>query len=53
MMLVGSSVRISSVGCESADRGGSSIPFRTTITYHGAREERSESAREQSSVTLS
>ena len=34
-MLVGSSVRISSVGCESADIGGSSIPFQTTVTYLG------------------
>ena len=33
MMLVGSSVRISSVGCESADTGGSCIPFQTTVTY--------------------
>ena len=35
MMLVGSSVRISSVGCESADIGGSCIPFQTTIIYLG------------------
>ena len=35
MMLVGSSVRISSVGCESAEIGGSSIPFQTTVTYLG------------------
>ena len=35
MMLVGSSVRISSVGCESADIGGSCIPFQTTVTYLG------------------
>ena len=34
MMLVGSSLRISSVGCESADIGGSCIPFQTTVTYH-------------------
>ena len=34
-MLVGSSVRISSVGCESADIGGSCIPFQTTVTYPG------------------
>ena len=32
-MLVGSSVRISSVGCESANIDGSCIPFQTTITY--------------------
>ena len=35
MMLVGSSVRISSVDCESADIGGSSIPFLATVTYLG------------------
>ena len=35
MMLVGSSMRISSVDCESADIGGSSIPFQTTVTYLG------------------
>ena len=35
MMLVGSSVHISSVGCESADTGGSCIPFQTTVTYLG------------------
>ena len=35
MMLVSSSVRISSVGCESADIGGSCIPFQTTVTYLG------------------
>ena len=35
MMLVGSSVRISLVGCESADIGGSCIPFQTTVTYLG------------------
>ena len=37
MMLVGSSMRISSVGCESADIGGSGsyIPFQTTVTYLG------------------
>ena len=35
MMLVGSSMRISSVGCESADIGGSCIPFQTTVTYLG------------------
>ena len=34
-MLVGSSVRISSVGCESADVGGSCVPFQTTVTYLG------------------
>ena len=34
-MLVGSSVRISSVCCESADIGGSCIPFQTTIIYLG------------------
>ena len=34
-MLVGSSVRISSVGCESADIGGSCIPFQTIVTYLG------------------
>ena len=34
-MLAGSSVRISSVGCESADIGGSCIPFQTTVTYLG------------------
>ena len=32
MMLVRSSVRISSVGCESADIGGSCIPFQITVT---------------------
>ena len=35
MMLVGSSVRINSIGCESADIGGSCIPFQTTVTYLG------------------
>ena len=35
MMLVDSSVRISSVGCESADIGGSCISFQTIITYLG------------------
>ena len=35
MMLVGSSVLISSVGCESADIDGSCIPFQTTVTYLG------------------
>ena len=35
MMLVGSSMHISSVDCESADVGGSSIPFQTTVTYLG------------------
>ena len=35
MMLVGSSVCISSVGCESADIDGSRIPFQTTVTYLG------------------
>ena len=34
MMLVGSSVCISSVGCESADIGGSSISFQTTVGVH-------------------
>ena len=34
-MLVGSPVRISSVGCESADIDGSCIPFQTTVTYLG------------------
>ena len=29
------SERISSVGCESADIGGNSIPFQTTVTYLG------------------
>ena len=28
-------MRIRSVGCESADIGGSSIPFQTTVTYLG------------------
>ena len=36
MRLVGLSVRISSVGCESADIGGSSIPFQSTVTYLGS-----------------
>ena len=35
MMLVSSSVRISSVGCESADIGGSTFPFQTSVTYLG------------------
>ena len=35
MMLVGSSVRISSVGCESADIDENCIPFQTTVTYLG------------------
>ena len=35
MILVGSSVRISSVGCESADIGESCIPFQTTVTSLG------------------
>ena len=34
-MLVDSSVRISSVGCESSDIGGSWISFQTIITYLG------------------
>ena len=34
-MFVGSSVCISSVGCESADIGGSCIPFQTIVTYLG------------------
>ena len=34
-MLVGSSVCISSVSCESADIGGSCILFQTTVTYLG------------------
>ena len=33
MMLIGSSVHISSVDCESANIGGSSIPFQTTVMY--------------------
>ena len=33
MRLVGSSVRISSVGCQSADIVGSSILFQSTVTY--------------------
>ena len=35
MMHVGSSVRIISAGCESADIDGSCIPFQTTVTYLG------------------
>ena len=35
MILVGSSVHISSVGCESADTGGSCVAFQTTVTYLG------------------
>ena len=35
MMFVGSSVHISSVDCESADVGGSSIPFQTSVMYLG------------------
>ena len=35
MILVGSSVHISSVDCESADVGGSSIPFQTFVMYLG------------------
>ena len=35
MMLVGSSVHISSVGCQSADIDGSCVPFQTTVTYLG------------------
>ena len=35
MMFVGSSVRISSIGCESADVGGSCVPLQTTVTYLG------------------
>ena len=35
MMLVGSSVWIGSVSCESADIGGSCIPFQTTVTSLG------------------
>ena len=34
-MIVGSSVRISSIDCESADTDGSCIPFQTTVTYLG------------------
>ena len=35
MMHLGSSVCISSVGCESADIDGSCIPFQTTVTHLG------------------
>ena len=35
MMLIGSSVHISSVDCESANIGGSSIPFQTIVAYLG------------------
>ena len=35
MMLVGSSLHISSVNCESDDVGGSSIPFQTSVMYRG------------------
>ena len=34
-MLLGSLMRVSSVGCESAGIGGSSIPFQSTATYLG------------------
>ena len=35
MMLAGSSVCMSSVSCKSADTGGSSIPFPSTVAYLG------------------
>ena len=35
MMLLGSLMRVSSVGCESAGIAGSSIPFQSTATYLG------------------
>ena len=47
MMLVGSSVRISSVGCESADIGGSCIPFQTTVTYLGVHLDQTLSMKQQ------
>ena len=48
MVLVGSSVRISSVGCESADTGGSCIPFQTTVTYLGVHLDQTLSMKQQS-----
>ena len=47
MMLVGSSVRISLVGCESADIGGSCIPFQTTVTYLGVHLDQTLSMKQQ------
>ena len=35
IMRVGSSLRISLVGCESANIGGSSIPFQSSVKYLG------------------
>jgi len=46
MMLVGSSVRISSVGCESADTGGNSISFQTTVTYLGVHLDQTQSMKQ-------
>ena len=49
MMLVGSSVGIRSVGCESADIGGSSVPFQTTVTYLGVHLDQTLSMKQHSS----
>ena len=46
MLLVGSSVRISSVGCESANIGGSSISFQTTVTYLGVHLDQTQSMKQ-------
>ena len=35
MIIVDLSVRVSLAGCESADIGGSSIPFQSTVAYFG------------------
>ena len=48
-MLAGSSVRISSVVCESADIGGSCIPFQTTVTYLGVHLDHTPSMKQHSS----
>ena len=47
MMLVGSSLLISSVGCESADIDGSCIPFQTTVTYLGVHLDQTLSIKQQ------
>ena len=50
MMLLGSPVRISSVGCESADTDGSCIPFQTTVTYLGVHLDQTLSVKQHISI---
>ena len=40
-------MRVSSVGCESADIGGSSIPFQITVTYLGVHLDQTPSVKQQ------